>query len=196
MLARRRGLAFGCAAVATAASLLALQPGGAGTTAVRVAARDLGAGTVLAPGDLTTVELPTALVPAGLTEAPAGRTLASPLRSGEPVTDVRLAAPGLMAGHPGRVGIVVRLPDPAVAALLRPGDEVDVLATDPAEGATEVVAQDARVLALPPDPPGTGPAGSAAASAGRAVLLGVRAHEVRHVSAATLRGLVAVAFDG
>lgn len=191
VLARRRTLAFLCAAAATAAALLALQPQGPTTRTVPVAARDLPAGTVLTPGDLTTADLPTALVPAGMPDDPSGRTLASPLRSGEPVTDVRLATPDLMEGHPGMVGVLVRLPDPAVVALLRPGDEVDLLATDPTGGRTRMVAEDARVLALPPDPPG---AGGGPAATGAAVLLGVREHEVETVSAATLQGLIAVAF--
>ena len=53
---------------------------------------------------------------------------------------------------PGLVAAPVRLADPAVAGLLRPGDRVDVLAApaDPALGTrTTVAAADVPVLAVP-----------------------------------------------
>jgi hypothetical protein len=42
---------------------------------------------------------------------PEGRTLAGPVRAGEPVTDVRLVSPSLAAGYPGRVLVPVRIAD-------------------------------------------------------------------------------------
>ncbi|HEY9474842.1 MAG TPA: RcpC/CpaB family pilus assembly protein, partial [Mycobacteriales bacterium] len=77
--------------------------------------------------------LPPAAVPAhALTPGTvvAGRRVAGPVRRGEALTDVRLVGAGLAAGlsRSGSVAVSVRLDDPAVAGLLRPGDRVDVLA--------------------------------------------------------------------
>lgn len=56
--------------------------------------------------------------------------MAGPVRSGEPITDVRLVGPGLLAAYEqdGLVASPVRLSDPDTVDLLRPGDLVDVLA--------------------------------------------------------------------
>ena len=99
-----------------------------------MAARDLAAGAVLARADLRTAALPAGLVPAGAArELPAlvGRTVAGPVRRGEALTDVRLVGPGLTAGlGPQESSAVpVRLADAEAAALVRPGDRIDVLGT-------------------------------------------------------------------
>jgi len=121
--------------------------------AVPVAADDLPPGTVLAPSDLAVARFPAEVVPAGVVRDPAelpGRVLAGPVRAGEPVTDVRLVGAGLTALLPeGQVAAPVRLADLAVAALVRAGDRVDVLATAPDTGVAEVVAASALVLAVP-----------------------------------------------
>ena len=72
------------------------------------------------------------------------------MRAGEPVTDVRLVGAGLTALLPdGQVAAPVRLADLAVAALVRAGDRVDVLATPPEAATAEVVAGSTLVLATP-----------------------------------------------
>jgi pilus assembly protein CpaB len=120
-----------------------------------VAARDLPGGVLLTRADLTVAGLPPSAVPSGaLAEGAAlGRTLAAPVRRGEPLTDVRLVGPGLAAAlGKDLVETPIRLADPAVAALLHAGDLVDVLAApaDRANGAvTTVAAADVRVLAVP-----------------------------------------------
>ncbi|HEY6744621.1 MAG TPA: Flp pilus assembly protein CpaB [Mycobacteriales bacterium] len=130
------------------------------TTDVVVAARDLAAGTVLAAPDLRTVSLPVPVVPAGATGRPAGlvgRMAAGAIRRGETVTDTRVVGPGLTAGlGPGESAAVpVRLADPDSAALVRPGDRVDVLGTpvtpeggQPPGGDAVDVATGVRVLAV------------------------------------------------
>jgi Flp pilus assembly protein CpaB len=155
--------------LAALALVLALRPGPADPAAparpaeveVVVAAVDLAAGAVLGAGDLTLVTLPPAAVPDGVVfdiGQLTGEVLAGPLRRGEPVTDVRVAGPGLWSQVPaGQVAAPVRLADLAVATLLRPGDRVDVLATAADAGAAEVVAAGALVVSAPPaetpDPP-------------------------------------------
>ncbi len=101
---------------------------------VVVVTRDLPAGTTLAVRDLRTVPLPGGAVPAGAARqvrSVLGRVVAGPVRRGEPVTDARLVGPGLTAGLDPResTAVPVRLADPETAALVRPGDRVDVLGT-------------------------------------------------------------------
>jgi len=126
------------------------------TVPVAVAAVDLPAGTALGPADLATVPLPADSAPAGAAAAVdqlTGQVLASPVRRGEPVTDVRLVGPGLWSQVPdGLVAAPVRLADLAVTSLLRAGDRVDVLAAAEAaaaEPSVQVVAEAALVLAVP-----------------------------------------------
>lgn len=153
--------------LAVAALVLALRPAppvaadDAGlVTAVVVSAADLPTGTVLADGDLVATGLPAGAVPAGAAGEVVdlvGRTLAGPVRRGEPVTDVRLVGPASWSAVPaGQVAAPVRLADLGVAALLRPGDRVDVLAGRP-ETPVQVVAADALVLTVgdATDPTGT-----------------------------------------
>jgi pilus assembly protein CpaB len=118
-----------------------------------VAAADLPPGAVLTAADLSLARFPPDLTPAGVAADPAdlvGRTLAGPVRAGEPVTDVRLVGAGLTDLLPdGQVAAPVRLADLAVAALVHEGDRVDVLATPPEATTAEVVADSALVLATP-----------------------------------------------
>ncbi len=144
-------LALGALVLAAKPTPTESRPEGPDTVGVVVAARDLTAGTVLAAADLREAQLLPETAPAGVTDSVdelTGRPLAAPLRTGEPVTDVRLVGPGLTASLPaGRVAAPVRLADLAVAGLVHPGDRVDVLATAPGATDAEVVAAGALVLA-------------------------------------------------
>jgi pilus assembly protein CpaB len=130
------------------------------TAAVTVAATDLPPGGVLARSDLSVAHLPPGLVPSGVEPDPAvlvGRVLAGAVRAGEPVTDVRLVGAGLTALlAEEQVAAPVRLADLAVAALVRPGDRIDVLATRPDAVSAEIVAGSALVLATPGGEPDAG----------------------------------------
>ena len=99
-------------------------------------------------------------VPAGVLRAGTqviGRLLAAPVRQGEPLTDVRLLGPALLTAlpDPGLVAVPVRVADgSAAAALVHPGDIVDVLAVDDtdsgrASGRPVTVASAVRVVAVP-----------------------------------------------
>lgn len=152
--ARRRPLAALCAAVAVAAGLQVVRPPGPETEQLLVAAHDLAAGTTLERDDLTVVDVPPDAVPEhAYDEASdaAGETVASPMRTGESVTDRRLVQPGLLDGYPsGSVLSSVRLVDAATLTGLRVGDRVDVIAVDPrAKAEPSVVADGARVVSLP-----------------------------------------------
>jgi len=153
LLSRRRLLSAVAAAVAVAAALQATSAPPPATTAVLTAARDIPAGSVVRPGDLTSVAFRPESVPSGVlrsAEAALGRTTAAPIRAGEPLTDVRLLADSLVARYPGTVAAPVRITDAGAVDLLRVGDRVDVIAADPqGERAPRLVASEVPVVGLP-----------------------------------------------
>lgn len=152
VLVRRRLLAAVLAGLAVLASVRAASLPPAETTTVLVAARDLPSGSRVGADDLTAVQLPSDNVPHGAlrdSEEVAGRTLAAPMRRGEPLTDVRLVAPAMLDGYPGLVAAPVRVADPAAVRLLAVGDRVDLVAVSAERGGAVVVAEDAAVVAVP-----------------------------------------------
>ena len=192
VLARRRLLAALLTAVAVAAGLQAAAAPPPARVPVTVAARDLPSGAVLTDADVRTVGFAPGSVPEGAVADAAGRTLAAPLRAGEPVTDLRLVGPALTEGYPGLAAVPVRLPDAGVAGLLTVGDRVDLVAADPQGGAASVVAAGAPVLALPADDGEPGATGLG----GRLVVLGVPPSDVPLVADASARTFLTVAFPG
>lgn len=192
MLAHRRLLLALCLVVAVLATLRALAPPPPPVDRVVVAARDLPAGRVLAGGDVEVVPYARGTAPDGLVGQAVGRVLASPLRRGEPVTDARLLGPGLAARHPGRALLPVRVTDAAAVELLRVGDVVDLVSTDPGAGTVETAARKAQVVALPPEPERT----SGQASAGRVVVVALDPAEVEPVSVAMVRQFLTVVWAG
>lgn len=153
VLVRRRLLAAIFATLAVVTTVHAARPT-ATTRAVVVAAADLSAGQVLEADDVEIVRADPALVPDGAVDAaapPLGRTLAAPIRAGEPLTDVRLVQPALLSGYePGTVLTTIRVFDPSAAALVQSGDVVDVVGTDPRGNAgAAVIAAGATVVARP-----------------------------------------------
>lgn len=150
----RRLLAAGLAAAAVTVGLGVVAPPPAPTVPVVVAARDLPGGGVLDGADLAVRHFSPDTVPdgvAGSRDRLLGRVLAAPLRTGEPLTDVRVVGPGLVRGYgPGTVAAPVRVADAGAVALVRVGDRVDVLAPDPTGRMPPVVAVTAApVLAIP-----------------------------------------------
>ena len=154
---RRRLLSAGLLAGAAAFALHVLAPPPPRGVEVVVAARDLPAGAALQPRDVRLVSRPAGAVPEGaLVTVPdaAGRAVASPVRRGEVLTDVRLVGPSLLDGlGPGLVATPVRVADADAAALARAGDLVDVLAAatsaGSAGGQARLVASAVRVLSVP-----------------------------------------------
>lgn len=152
VLARRRPLAAVCAAVAVVATLQANAAPPPPRVPVLTAARDLPAGAVLQPDDLTRTPFDPASVPTGVLRGAqvVGRTTTTPLRAGEPLTDARLLAASLLDGYPGLVAVPVRIGDPGAVRLLRVGDRVDLLAADPqGQQPARTVGRDVPVLAIP-----------------------------------------------
>ncbi|WP_147425110.1 hypothetical protein [Bailinhaonella thermotolerans] len=140
---RRRPIAAALAASSAGCVLLAAAPVGPATVGVLTAARDLPGGP-LRPGDVTTTQFPSAAVPDGALRPGArlaGRRLSGPMSRGEPITETRLLAPGLLSRlDPALLAVPLRIADPDTARLLSPGDRIDVLAPvspgDPLTAAT------------------------------------------------------------
>lgn len=188
---RRRLIAAALAAAATLAALRTLAPPPAGTVDVLVAARDLPSGTRLGDEDLVVRAFPSELAPPGAAGAAVGRVLAGAVGRGEVLTDVRVVGPALALAHPGETVLPVRLPDAGMATLLRTGDEIDLVATDPGTGATTVVASGVTVLATPTGVP-DGPAGG---SGGALVVVGATADEAVDIASAALSQFLTVSWQ-
>ncbi|MGW3344854.1 RcpC/CpaB family pilus assembly protein [Nonomuraea rubra] len=144
---RRRLVAAALAAVSVIAAFVATRPTGSAPT-VLVASRDL------PPGPLNPADFhPAALTPppAGAVRTiPAGQTLATPMRQGEPLTDVRLLASYRLP--PGLVATPVRIADAAAAALISPGSTITLLAAYDQGAPARQLAQDTTVLSIPNPP--------------------------------------------
>ena len=208
LLAHRRLLAGVLTAVAVAAAIRTVAPPAPATVTMTVAARDLAAGDAVSSTDLTTARVPPGTVPDGAVAAAVGSVLATPVRRGEPITDVRLVGPALTTGHPGLVALPVRLPDGAMVGLLDAGDRIDLYAvasSGSADAAGSESAGSARpfgeatrvaagvlVLAVPAQKE----AGTAvtAGLGGRLIVIGVPERDVARVTDASVRSFLAFAF--
>lgn len=180
----RRALA---AALVGLALVLAVAPApGGGTVAVVVAGSDLASGAAVPAEALAVRAFPPGLAPAGAIADPAavaGRVLVGAARAGEPLTDARLTGAGPLPG--GAAAVPVRLADPDVAALLRPGSRVDVVTLGARAGEPVVLAADVEVLTVLQVDRG-------AAGGGALVLVAMPRDTAARVAAAALADQVAV----
>ncbi|MGH3306968.1 MAG: SAF domain-containing protein [Nocardioides sp.] len=190
VLARRRWLAALLAGVAVAAGVQAATAPPQPAIGVLTAARDLPAGAVIDRDDLVMVDFAPGSVPSGAGREVVGRTLAAPVRRGEPVTDVRLAGPALTAGDPDLTAVPVRLPDAGMVELLDVGDRIDLIGTDPQSSGASVVATGVPVLALPRPSADTGGSGQP----GALVVVGAASTEVTGLAEASVRLFLTYAF--
>ncbi len=185
----RRALAAGLVVLAAwvVLGLFAPEPGSAGVPVVTVTG-DLPAGHRLSAQDLEVVQLPEAAVPAGSVRDEAGaegQVLGSPVRAGEPLSDLRLHGAGLLHELPADLVMAhVPVADRAVVSVVQPGQRVDVLSS--VDG--EVVGADLLVLAVSTteaDTPGWGTGGAAAPGG---VYLAVTPQEAGHLATASGSG--------
>jgi Flp pilus assembly protein CpaB len=178
------------AATAVLAGVRAAEAPPEPTVPVVVAREDLPGGSAVTVADLEVRALSPDDAPEGTATRPEeveGRLLAAPVRRGEPVTDVRLVAPGLLDGYPGLVAAPVRVADAAVVGLLEVGDRVDLVATNPEDAAARVVVRAAPVVALPaPGPQDTGPL------TGRLLVVAVDAESALDLAGASVRSVLSV----
>ena len=116
-------------------------------------------GTVLSVSDLMVDHAVAADVPEGVVTDPnelVGRTLTAPVAKNQTMTPLTTTA-ARSAVAPGHVIAPLRLADAALAALLRPGDVVDILAANSETEQAAVVAASARVVTVPASEDRTGP---------------------------------------
>lgn len=184
ILVHRRVLGASCSGLAVWLVVQAATAPPPETVPVWTAAHDLPSGAVLTRGDLARTGFAPGSVPAhaiGSVGSVLGRTLATPLGAGDPVTPAHLAGSERLAGYPGRAAVAVRIPDAAVAALLSPGQRVALVASDP-QGAQqpERIADDAAVIAVPR---GTSDTGSGMLG-GRLVVFAVPAGQADELASA------------
>lgn len=197
----RRPLAALCAALAVVVVVERVRPPDPPTVEVPVAAHDLEAGAVLRLQDVHLQSVPPTLVPRGAPRRAGdvtGRPLLVAVPRGLPLVPELLADEAAVPPE-GTVVVPVRFADAGVAALLRPGVLVDVVAAPVLDGdEPERLARGAVVLA----PAGggdvrggtaEGPVGAAAdrggglldgSAADRPVLLAVRPDEAVSLGAA------------
>ncbi|MGO4256929.1 Flp pilus assembly protein CpaB [Marmoricola sp. RAF53] len=191
VLLHRRGLAALCVATATLLGFRLVAAPPPRTTAVWTAVRDVPSGAVLRAADFHRTGYAVGSVPAGTAtdlSAVVGRTLVTPLGRGEPISERKLLGPGRLHGYPGREAVAVRIPDTALVSLLRSGDRVDLLATDPRGVApARRVARDAAVLTVVR---GGSEDAIGSTEAGRLVVFAVAAEEVDGLAAAPGTGFL------
>lgn len=139
------------AAVVVVGLATAVRPPEPGTTDVVVASADLPPGSTLTEADLLRAPRPDDALPSDAVVDPTdlrGRLLAAPVRAGEVLRQRDVVGGTLLAAlGDGLVAVPVRLADDGVAALLQPGDVVDLVAAH--DGGAAVVAAGVRVLAVP-----------------------------------------------
>ncbi len=123
-----------------------------------------------------------------------GRVLAAPVTRGEALTLVRFVGPDLAEASTGDVVLPVRLPDAAMAALLRPGDVVDLFATDPGTGQARVVATNVDVLTAAAASSPSPVSGATSGSEGALVVLGVSSAQSLAVTGAALSQYLTVGY--
>src|SRR6478735_9181515 len=121
-----------------------------------------------------------------LAAALAAVAVAAGLQAARPQPPTRAAV--LVAAHDLPAG--TRLPDAGMAALLRVGDRIDLVAADPQHPSAEVVAAGVPVLALPATPTESGATGLT----GRLVVVGAAPGDVTRIADASVRTFVTIAF--
>ena len=142
-----------------------------------------------------TRRFPADVAPSGTPADAVGRTLAGPVRAGEPVTDVRLVTPSLVSGYPGLVALPVRVADADSVALLRVGDRVGLVAADPRRGTASFLASYVPVLALPRAAPESQDVASASLP-GRLVVIGAFPSQVDRIAGAAATDLLSIVISG
>jgi pilus assembly protein CpaB len=168
----RRKLAVVAAAAAVLCGISAAAPSAPTTVAVVRAARQLAGGAVITASDLSVAQVRPGDLPVGAytdVGAVVGQTLAAPVAKGQVLTPLAISS-GRTGVGTGHVMAPLRLGDAGMAALLHPGDVVDVVAADTESAKATVVADGVRVITVPqePDDPATD-----RSSAGALVLLDV-----------------------
>ncbi|MFD6142990.1 SAF domain-containing protein [Promicromonospora sp. NPDC060271] len=153
----RFALAAALFGLAASVTVHLLRPPPPPTTDVAVTARPVAAGTELTRDDVVVRSVAADLAPPGTlptVHGLLGRSVVVGLPAGAPLHTTLVSDDGVSAAAPhGTVVVPVRLSDDAVAALLRPGDRIDLLAGTTSggepDGAPRYLARRALVLPVP-----------------------------------------------
>ena len=152
-LSRRRPVVAALLTFAVVLALSAIVGRHSPTTSVVVMARDVAAGTSLTSDDVTLAELADELVPSTAVknvDDVIGRVTTGPLAQHEVLTSTKVVS----VNSAGSMAVPIRLADPRVAALLRPGDVVDVVASLSGDGQVrpaQLLAAGVRVVTVQSD---------------------------------------------
>ncbi len=147
----RRKLAVVAAVAAVLTGVSAVNPEGPPTLRVLRATTQLAGGAVVNSTDLQVSEVVRGDVPAGVLSDPGeviGRRLAASVAEGQMFTDLTLVSVRTALPR-GRVVAPLRLADADLAALLRPGEVVDIVLADSQAAKASVVATGVRVVTIP-----------------------------------------------
>jgi Flp pilus assembly protein CpaB len=154
---------------------------------VVVAVRDLAPGITITADDVTLLRRPAGTLPDGAVTAVGtvvGATLAGPSRRGEVLTDARVLGSrlaGLSVGAEARI-VPVHLTDTAVLDVVRPGDVIDILGAQSADGAAHPRLLAAGVVVVLVSPAGA----REGAGDGRVLLVALPAPAAHALARATL----------
>lgn len=196
----RRAVAAVLTFVAVLGALRVLSAPDPGGTAVVTLAADVAGGSPLTREQVVQRSVPVDLVPHGAVvslDQAAGRTPAGPLAAGSILTEAALVGPGLSGMTPGRVAVPARLADAGIVRVLRVGDTIEVMATDPGTGEVRQVAARARVAAIPTaGDDGLLSGGSAGSGEDVLVLLDVPTAEAEEVTRAAATARLSVVLPG
>ena len=188
----RRPIAASLAFVTVLGALSVLRPAPPATVDLLIAARDLPAGTVLEPADVTSRAFALdSTIPGAITDVAqaSGRTLSAPMAAGEPLTPSRLVD-AAMSYDRGTFAVPVRLAEADVAGLLAPGMLIDVVRAT--RGTPEVVADGVRVITVPRRPTAGSFIGSAGSAASSLILVAADRTTAIRLAAAGTDGNLAV----
>jgi pilus assembly protein CpaB len=185
----RRPLAATSAALSVLLLAIALRPASADVVEIVVASADLPAGSTLVAQDIALASMPADYLPPGALTDPddaVGRTIASGITAGEPLTRSRLVATDPRPD--GLLTVPVRLADPEAAALLSPGSLIDLVLDSGDEGA-RIVAEGVRVVTVPQRPMSAGIGGGTRTAGSLVVVATDRRTAVTLAAAGTQTGL-------
>ena len=187
----RRKLAVLAAVAAVLTGLAAAAPAGPPTSSVVRATSELPGGTRLAAADLELAAVVADDAPRGALTDLAGavdQLLAAPVAEGQILTPAALTTARTVTDR-GRVVAPLRLADADLAALLRPGDRVDVIAADPQSEQADVVARAVRVVTVPRS---DDPTGGSESATGRLILTEVDPETARVLARAAVSATLTV----
>lgn len=146
----RRKLAVIAAVLAVLTGINAAAPRPPDTVAVLRAVESLAGGEPVRTAQVRLEDVAAGAVPEEALTDPSqavDRVLAAPVPKGQVLTRADLIGDRTL--RPGRVLAPVRLADSGLAAVLRPGDLIDIVAADGQGGPATTVAEGVRVITIP-----------------------------------------------